>query len=646
MPAVTPLPTLSQLRQWDTEHLSQAADNWAAQAHQLESTFEQHYQRLAATDWKGQGRDGHVARAGLDLVKVRRPVGQLREAASAARYGFDQQNGAKESVLDAVADAQAAGFEVNEDLSVDGWFTGTEQEFAAACARAQALSAQIRHRAALLVASNQEIATKITAAAGSIGEFSFDEPTGTGERQPSDNKSNGAVQPVDRPLANQSALWSSDTVEQRAVPTAHVQNAAWMSPSTPAASTPSTPRAALVDGGPVQHLLSPSPVSPTPPASPAPSGGAVPGTGVAASAGGSLPRVGGGAGGGTAGLAPGAAWPGPGVAGTSALASRPGISGAANIISAPAAAVGQAVPAAAVVVHPHEALVSPQPASPQPPEPPSAQSPSPGEAQHEQAPHAPPSNPPPPNTSLPPTEQLLTAPPPAPPEPANPPAAPQPGPLAPSPSAGGAGIQMLGTGLSGVPKTPPIPIPLDPTPPALPPIEDMTKEQAIAAWDAVNADIADWNNRCGVEIRGPFQLPSEQAAYDACIASKGPLLERQAAIEARLKDLGVPIEGEGPVSSGEEPAPSVKEEPPFSPPGQINGYTSHGRESADDHDGHGVNDSALQDAVEHPLEPPSYEVDEQGRGAYLYEGKDATVVLNKDGQVVTTWANSHHGWRH
>lgn len=26
-------------------------------------------------------------------------------------------------------------------------------------------------------------------------------------------------------------------------------------------------------------------------------------------------------------------------------------------------------------------------------------------------------------------------------------------------------------------------------------------------------------------------------------------------------------------------------------------------------------------------------------------GKDATVVLNKDGQVVTAWANSRAGWR-
>ncbi len=37
---------------------------------------------------------------------------------------------------------------------------------------------------------------------------------------------------------------------------------------------------------------------------------------------------------------------------------------------------------------------------------------------------------------------------------------------------------------------------------------------------------------------------------------------------------------------------------------------------------------------------PSLKVDELGRGAYIYVGKDAAVVLNKDGQVVTAWANS------
>jgi hypothetical protein len=175
---------------------------------------------------------------------------------------------------------------------------------------------------------------------------------------------------------------------------------------------------------------------------------------------------------------------------------------------------------------------------------------------------------------------------------------------------------------------PPSPLPVDP--------KDMTEAEARAAWADVNADINAWNARCG----RTFVLPTEQGAYDSCIADKQPLLDKQAAIRARLGDLGVPIEGEEPAHH-----PGTAE-PPFPPPQQINGYTGHGRQSVDDHDGHGVNDEALQDAVQHPLSPPSYQINDQGKGAYLYQGKDASVVLNKDGQVVTAWPRSRQGWRH
>jgi hypothetical protein len=195
MNAGTPLPTLSQIRNWDTGHLSQAADVWEAEAQRWEDTFEQNYQRLVETDWQGHGYKAAVERAGLDLMKVRGPAWQLQEAAMAAQHGFAQQNGAKELALDAVADAEQAGFSPQEDLSVTDRRTGgSAATRAARQAQAQALAAQIRHRAALLVAGNREIATKITAAAGTIGEFSFDGSAGTADTRPAQN--NG-IQPVD-----------------------------------------------------------------------------------------------------------------------------------------------------------------------------------------------------------------------------------------------------------------------------------------------------------------------------------------------------------------------------------------------------------------------------------------------------------------
>lgn len=104
--------------------------------------------------------------------------------------------------------------------------------------------------------------------------------------------------------------------------------------------------------------------------------------------------------------------------------------------------------------------------------------------------------------------------------------------------------------------------------------------------------------------------------------------------------------GEGPEGRGEDPPRPTPGEPPFPPPGHINGFTGHGQERIQDRDGHGVNDGALNEAVEHPLNAPRFKLDDQGRGSYAYEGPDAVVVLNQDGQVVTAWAKNQNGWRH
>lgn len=56
--------------------------------------------------------------------------------------------------------------------------------------------------------------------------------------------------------------------------------------------------------------------------------------------------------------------------------------------------------------------------------------------------------------------------------------------------------------------------------------------------------------------------------------------------------------------------------------------------------GSGVSDSAMDDAVENPTE-----VVPQANGTYRFVGTDATVVLNRAGQVVTTWARNSAGWR-
>lgn len=105
------------------------------------------------------------------------------------------------------------------------------------------------------------------------------------------------------------------------------------------------------------------------------------------------------------------------------------------------------------------------------------------------------------------------------------------------------------------------PLARDPTPPPMPvDPKDMSAEQALAEWAQVNAEIRAWNARCGLENVGP--LPPAQ--YNACIASRGPLLERQTAIRARLNDLGIPIEGE-PAPGPTQPGTTGSEPPPNQP---------------------------------------------------------------------------------
>jgi hypothetical protein len=81
--------------------------------------------------------------------------------------------------------------------------------------------------------------------------------------------------------------------------------------------------------------------------------------------------------------------------------------------------------------------------------------------------------------------------------------------------------------------------------------------------------------------------------------------------------------GEGGGSGGDA---SGGAEPPSPPPTKITGLTGHGADQVMSRDGgHGVNDGALQDAVSHPTQSPVFGVDQHGRGAYIYFGRDATV---------------------
>ena len=77
-------------------------------------------------------------------------------------------------------------------------------------------------------------------------------------------------------------------------------------------------------------------------------------------------------------------------------------------------------------------------------------------------------------------------------------------------------------------------------------------------------------------------------------------------------------------------------------PTKITGFTKHGINRAISRDGHGVADKALLDTVKNykKIEP-------QGlfRSKFKFVGKNAVVILNKTGKVITAWAKNKAGRR-
>ena len=73
----------------------------------------------------------------------------------------------------------------------------------------------------------------------------------------------------------------------------------------------------------------------------------------------------------------------------------------------------------------------------------------------------------------------------------------------------------------------------------------------------------------------------------------------------------------------------------------IKGYTRHGLNQAISRNNHGVSVRAINDAVRRPVS-----IIKQPNGKTRYNGRDAVVVLNKNGKVITTWAKNKQGRRY
>jgi hypothetical protein len=168
------LPTLSQIQSWDVNHLAEAALHWSTAADKWESAFHDVWQQSRAISWEGRGADALQDRTTTDKSLVGAKADRLRQAADIARKGAGDIDAAQRRVVYAIEDAKNAGFRVGDDLSVtDTRNIRNAQQRAARQAQAQAFAADIRQRAAALVALDKDVAADLSGTAGDVGNVIF-----------------------------------------------------------------------------------------------------------------------------------------------------------------------------------------------------------------------------------------------------------------------------------------------------------------------------------------------------------------------------------------------------------------------------------------------------------------------------------------
>lgn len=172
MSAVASIPSLSQLVAWPTAHLTEAAEHWDAVAGRSYSVANQVWRDALAVDWQGEGADALRTATHKDLVATSAAADQLQAAAREARSGASDLIAARSRLRQIIQDANAAGFDVYDDTSVTDRSTGGSAAWRAARqAQAQIFAADLRKCAIQLVAADQQVAGKVTAAMAGIRDI-------------------------------------------------------------------------------------------------------------------------------------------------------------------------------------------------------------------------------------------------------------------------------------------------------------------------------------------------------------------------------------------------------------------------------------------------------------------------------------------
>jgi hypothetical protein len=208
MAAVATLPSLSQLLDWPTEHLTDAAERWDAVAERNYGLANQVWQDASSVDWQGSAAEALRSAAHSDMIAASAAADQLQTAAKVARSGASDLDAARSRLQYALEDAHAAGFDVDEEGSVFDHSTGgSAAQRTARQAQAQALAANIWQRAGQLVAADQQVAGKVTAAIAGIRDTFPATPTSPGSRVQAVDHHSFKQEPATAPSPSGDSPW-------------------------------------------------------------------------------------------------------------------------------------------------------------------------------------------------------------------------------------------------------------------------------------------------------------------------------------------------------------------------------------------------------------------------------------------------------
>ncbi|WP_396929691.1 hypothetical protein [Mycolicibacterium sp.] len=176
MAATGVIPSLSQVRAWDTVHLTEAAARWTDTAAMWEDAFARVSSQISVpggTRWDGSAAEAAQVRSSSDRLRVIGLADRLHQAARIAGRGADQLAYAKQRVMDSVNRASECGFVVGEDFSVTTRNAISPAELAIWQAEADAFATDIGARVGELVVADRQIAARITDATAGVGAANF-----------------------------------------------------------------------------------------------------------------------------------------------------------------------------------------------------------------------------------------------------------------------------------------------------------------------------------------------------------------------------------------------------------------------------------------------------------------------------------------